>query len=414
MDVFYERHLIGTIDKEAVPAAVFRYDPGWLGLDDAFPVSTTMPLREEAYGWDVLSPWLLNLLPEDMDALRVMARIHDVTHTDVLALLEKVGRDTSGALSFAERGTTGDTVVPVGSDADLEKIINDLPARPFLAGEEGVSMSMAGAQKKLPVRLVDGDRIGIPVHGAPSSHLLKPDHPRFRGSVQNEAFCMTLAHLAGLRAADVDTGRAGGREYLLVKRYDRVRTEGKLRRLHQEDFCQALGLPPDAKYQHSQGYRGTKGSFAMMMDRLREVAGGSGIEQLWQMLVFNVLVCNTDAHLKNHSLVLWGDGPKLAPLYDVMCADVWDGLTRNLALDVGGKRDGRYIEGRHWSREAEACSLAPRRALTLVEGLSHRVLKELDETAGVVAAMPAGPHAIIEVAQEAIERRCQTVLRTLG
>ena len=413
MDVFFERHLVGTIDTGADPAPAFRYEPGWLELSSAFPVSTTMPLREEVFGWDVLAPWLVNLLPEDADTLRVMARIHDVPHTDVLALLGKVGREATGALSFSGHGTTGNTVIPVDTDGELERIIDGLPAKPFLAGERRVSMTLAGVQEKLPVRVAADGRIGIPADGTPSSHILKPDTPRLRGGVQNEAFCQVLARRVGLHAATVTTGRAGVREYLLVERYDRAWDGKLLRRLHQEDFCQALGLPPGAKYQHSRDYQGPKGRFAGMMDRLREVGTVAGVGRLLDMLVFNVLICNTDAHLKNHSLILTADGASLAPLYDVMCTDVWE-VDHRLALDVGGKRDGKHIEGRHWAREAEACGLAPRRVLAQVEELAHRTLQELDAAVEDVAAMPAGPHAVIGEVRKAVEQRCRTVLGSLG
>lgn len=414
MDIFFEKYLVGSIDRHAIPAPHFRYASEWLALPGAFQVSTMLPLSDHVFGWDVVGPWLINLLPEDADALRLMARILDVPHTDVLALLERVGRDTSGALSFSLRGTTADTIVPIASVGDLEKILNELPAKPFLAGDEGVSMSLAGVQSKLSVRLLDNGRLGIPVEGAPSSHILKPDsRERLWGSVHNEAFCLTLARRVGLPAARVTTGRAVTREYLLVERYDRIREGALLRRLHQEDFCQALGLPPGAKYQHSQ-YQGQKASFARMMDRLREVGGGGQVMQLWDMLVFNVLTCNTDAHLKNHSLIVSTDSVRLAPLYDVMCAAVWPNITRNLALDVGGKRVGDYIEGRHWTREAQACGLAPRRALARVETLGRQVMHELGAAADEVAAMPAGPHGVLDLVTDAIESRCRTILASLG
>jgi serine/threonine-protein kinase HipA len=264
------------------------------------------------------------------------------------------------------------------------------------------------------VRVLGDGRIGIPIDGAPSSHILKPDSPgRLWGSVHNEAFCLTLAGRVGLPAAKATTGRAGDRQYLLVERYDRQRQGALLRRLHQEDFCQALGLPPGAKYQHSQ-HLGPKGSFSRLMDRLREVGGGVDVMTLWDMLVFNILCCNTDAHLKNHSLILSANGVRLAPLYDVMCATVWPNITRNLALDVGGKRVGDYIEGRHWAREAEACGLAPRRALARIEHLAQRICQELNATVQEVAAMPAGAHGLIDLVSEPIEARCRTILATLG
>ena len=413
MDIFFEKYLIGSIDTLAIPVPRFQYAPEWLAQPGAFPMSTMLPLSDKPFGWEIVAPWLINLLPEDTDALRMMARILDVPHTDVLGLLARVGRDTSGALSFASRGTAADTIAPITSAADLEKVLNELPAKPFLVGDEGVSMSLAGVQSKLSVRLLDDGRLGIPVDGAPSSHILKPDSPgRLWGSVHNEAFCLTLAHRLGLPAARVTTGRAVTREYLLVERYDRLREGELLRRLHQEDFCQALGLPPGAKYQHSQ-FQGPKGSFARVMDRLREVGGGAQVMQLWDMLVFNVLMCNTDAHLKNHSLILSAESASLAPLYDVMCAAVWPNITRNLALDVGGKRVGDYIEGRHWAREAEACGLAPRRALERVEALAQQVTSGLGAAADEVKAMPAGPHGVLDLVVDAVEKRCRRVLASL-
>ena len=151
-----------------------------------------------------------------------------------------------------------------------------------------------------------------------------------------------------------------------------------------------------------------------MMDRLRAVGGGTEVMHLWDMLVFNVLCCNTDAHMKNHSLLLSADGVQLAPLYDMMCAAVWASIIRNLALDVGGKRDGGYIEGRHWAREAEACGLAPRRARARVDQLASQVQAELTATADEVAAMPAGTHAVLDDVMEAIHARCRTIQNTLA
>lgn len=412
MQLFYERYPVGEIVASAGGAPAFRYDPAWLAQDGAFPLSTTMPLRAAPWDWPVLAPWLINLLPEDTEAIRMMARILDVPHTDILALLGRVGRDTSGAISFAERGATGSKVRELGSEQDLERIIDELPRKPFLAGEDGVSMSLAGVQTKLAVRVLPGGRIAIPVNGTASSHILKPDSDRLWGGVQNEALCLTLARRVGLRAPEVSTGRAGRRLYLLVARYDRLPQGPALRRLHQEDFCQALGLPPSAKYQHNQ-VRGPKGSFAAMMDRLRAIGGAAEVFRLWDAMVFNVLCCNTDAHLKNYSILIRGDGVDLAPIYDVMCATVWPGITENLALDVDDKRRGAYVEGRHWAREAEKCGLAPRVALGRVGALAKAIPDRLAEARGAVAAMPAGDHPLLDEVDQAIRARCASILKTL-
>lgn len=132
------------------------------------------------------------------------------------------------------------------------------------------------------------------------------------------------------------------------------------------------------------------------------------------MLIFNVLYSNTDAHMKIHSLMLSAHGARLAPLYDVMCAAAWPNITRNLALDIGGKHDGPYIEGRHWAREAEACGLAPRRVVARVDQLASRVRVELATTADDIAAMPAGPHGLFSEVMEAIDARCRAIQGTLA
>ncbi|QOG21049.1 HipA domain-containing protein [Bradyrhizobium sp. SEMIA] len=171
---------------------------------------------------------------------------------DVIGLLAEMVRDTAGALSIGQPGTAliAGKWREIPDQASLERILNELPHKPFLVGEDGVSMSLAGVQTKLAIAL-DGDTLYIPINGAPSTHIIKPDGERLPGAVQNEAFCLTLARMIGIPTPKVTTGTAGGRSYLLVERYDRRHDGKRWRRLHQEDFCQALGRPPAAKYQNN-------------------------------------------------------------------------------------------------------------------------------------------------------------------
>ena len=201
-------------------------------------------------------PWLANLLPETH--LSEIGQQLKVSPQDIVGLLTRLGRDTAGAFSIGEPRRDGNNFRVVPDEVALERILNELPERPFLVGERGVSMSLAGVQDKLPVYIAEDGRIAIPVDGTPSTHILKPDIRRPNCSVQNEAFCMTLAKLCELEAAEVTTGRAGKRDYLLVKRYDRIAdTHGTIRRIHQEDFCQLLGLFPSEKYERTGlGQRG--------------------------------------------------------------------------------------------------------------------------------------------------------------
>lgn len=412
MKLFFEDIEIGEIGVPVAETPYFDYADGWLTLADAFPLSSTMPLTERRHGWAALAPWLINLLPENSDDIRAMARNLDVPSEDVLALLEKVGRDTSGAISFAQRGARGADVIPIDGQDDLLRIIEELPAKPFLAGDEGVSMSLAGVQTKLAVRMLEDGRLGIPINGAASSHILKPDSPRLAGGVQNEAFCLTLAQLCGIEAPEVTTGRAGDRSYLLVTRYDRVPDGNQLRRSHQEDFCQALGYPPSAKYQHGSGYRGKKVRFREMMERLRAL-NPRETERLWERMVFNVLCCNTDAHAKNYSIHIFGDAFELTPIYDVMCAEAWPKITPYLAFDVDSQRKWRDIEGRHWAREAVACGFAGRLGPASAAAMARTILDNLDTAVERVRQMPAGDHAMLAEFRDAIERCCRHTLSVI-
>jgi len=195
------------------------YDPGWEARRAAFPVSLTMPLRSGPVGAAKLLPWLANLLPETH--LAEIGQRLKVSPEGIVGLLGHIGRDTAGALSIGEPRKAGVNLQPVPDEQALERILDELPAKPFLVGERGVSMSLAGVQEKLPV-FVDGHgHVSVPVDGTPSTHILKPDTKRLAGSVENEAFCLSLARACGLEAAEATIGVAGKRRYLLVKRYDR-------------------------------------------------------------------------------------------------------------------------------------------------------------------------------------------------
>ncbi|WP_271608642.1 HipA domain-containing protein [Bradyrhizobium sp. CCBAU 21359] len=157
-------------------------------------------------------------------------------------------------------------------------------------------MSLAGVQTKLAVAL-DGDTLHIPIDGAPSTHIIKPDGERLPGPVQNEAFCLTLARMIGIPTPKVTTGTAGKRSYLLVERYDRRHDDKRWRRLHQEDFCQALGRPPAAKYQNND--RGLKGpSLADMVGVIQRHMTAQETARFVDLAIFNPMVWNTDSHAK--------------------------------------------------------------------------------------------------------------------
>ena len=410
IEVFFEEQLVGGIDADANGAA-FTYAESWRSSKQAFPISMSMPLSSGTAGPETFIPWAANLLPEGA-VLRTISQLLGMAPEDLLALLERIGRDTAGALSIGGPGKANADFVAIETDRDLEKIIEELPRKPFLVTDEGVSMSLAGVQTKLGLFQTADGKLAVPVNGSPSTHILKPDADRLYGNAHNEAFCMTLAKLSGIAVADVTTGRAGDRNYLLVRRYDRAEHDGRWRRIHQEDFCQALGKPPEAKYERNQ--TGTKGPTAagmLMLARLR--AGATGVLNLLDLILFNVAVCNTDAHAKNYSLIIEPDNVRVAPGYDIVATQVWGGITPNLAQSIADKTRGDHLKRRHWARFAESSGLGVAATLRRIRAGLRRVEARIPKARQAVAAMPAGDHPMLAEVEALVRGRVQRLLNGL-
>jgi serine/threonine-protein kinase HipA len=411
LPIYFETRLVGKIQiGRGGPS--FAYDPDWIRLRGAFPISLTMPLRPEPWSAEVFLPWAANLLPEN-EQLRTLGEILGMARSDVIGLLSTIGGETAGALSFGQPGRTGSFFWrPVGSEDDLERLIEELPSKPFLAGDDGVSMSLAGAQTKLAVAVDSEAKICVPTHGSPSTHILKPDAARLPGGVQNEAFCLTLARRLNITVPVITTGRAGKRTYLLVQRFDRTDKDDRWRRLHQEDFCQALGKPPSAKYESNlTGIDGP--TVSDMFDLNRRHLSPTDIVHLLDYVVFNVLACNTDAHAKNYSVMIRASGASLAPMYDVICGAVWGSVTKSFAQKIGGESRADNLDVTHWRRLAHECGLNPKQVFERVGALASLALKESDAAAAEVAAMPAGGHESLDLARQFVERRAHAILAKL-
>lgn len=411
MKIYYENREVAEIEATALGARL-TYAQSWQGLQGAFPVSTRMPLDAPNHGETEVLPWVANLLPEDRQ-LEMVARATGASQADPLALLASIGRDTSGAMSFAARGLTHMASRPVPDEDALERIIEELPKKPFLVGDEGVSMSLAGVQTKIGVHLDDTGAVCIPIDGAPSTWILKPDAAALPGGVYNEALCLRLARLVGIPAPDIRLGRAGARRFLLVQRYDRLQQNGIWRRLHQEDMCQALGQMPSAKYENNAtGQRGP---------RVRDIVGVMrsfdplrGVLSIFDYVIFNAITCNTDAHAKNYSVMVLPTGVRMAPIYDVMCAKLWAGITRKQAMSIATKRDGDYFKGRHWQREAALCGLSQSAVLKRVNDLCSAVITQLPQAVSDITEMDGDAAPWVAQVSGFIEERAHFLVNGLA
>jgi serine/threonine-protein kinase HipA len=254
---------------------------------------------------------------------------------------------------------------------------------------------------------VEGDAISLPLGGAPSTHILKPAVERFAGVVFNEAYCMRLAATVGLPVAKTEIRRVEDVEYFLVERYDRTQrqsSEGiELKRLHQEDFCQALGIVSENKYQ-KEGGPSLKQCFAL----LREVSSAPVLDlaRLLDAVIFNFLVGNNDAHAKNFSLLYHGGGAvqqeiRLAPLYDVVSTHHYPELTREMAMRIGGE----YVSDRVTRQDFEQLAIDARLAKPLV----NRRVSELAESVISSLGNTGIEHTVAYTLLEQIRIRCETV-----
>ncbi|MBB4321485.1 serine/threonine-protein kinase HipA [Agrobacterium tumefaciens] len=375
-------------------------------------MSLTMPLRSGPVGAAKLLPWLANLLPETH--LAEIGQRLKVSPQDIVGLLGHIGRDTAGALSIGEPRKAGVNLQPVPDEQALERILNELPARPFLAGERGVSMSLAGVQEKLPV-FVDGDgHISVPVDGTPSTHILKPDTKRLAGSVENEAFCLSLARACGLDAAEATIGVAGQRRYLLVKRYDRFTDpQGEIRRLHQEDLCQLTGHFPSQKYERSSTGRGV--TMKMMFDAVSDLVSPGERLKLLDAVIFNVLICNSDSHAKNYSILIGAGGSaKMAPLYDLMCAAVYGQVDQSLPQGISGRFRAPDLRRADWQALADDIGLSGASTLKRVEELAQLVSVACDEVAPHIAGISSDPTRTLERITHNVRKRCRQIQERSG
>ena len=191
LPVYYENQLAGQI-AEATAGVSFTYDPAWKLAPTNFSISLTMPICETEYASEVAAPWFANLLPEDR-ILEQIGLLLGRSQGDVYGLLEEIGRETAGALSIGGPEPIDKADYRNLSDKELGDIIEKLPSRPLLAGEAEVTMSLAGAQTKLAVAIFD-DKITLPLHGAASTHILKPKSERLYATVENELLCMNFWH----------------------------------------------------------------------------------------------------------------------------------------------------------------------------------------------------------------------------
>jgi serine/threonine-protein kinase HipA len=371
----------GTVERLPQARLRFNYSPTYATAGGA-PVSLSLPLREEAFEDAECAPFFQGLLPEG-DFLRAIARTFHVSAENPFAMLAAIGGECAGAIALgpAEGPAPGSDASPPRwlDDAQLRALLEELPERPLALldeaeDEDGIRISLAGAHDKIGV-LCDGERIGLTRGAPPSTHILKMPIARVVEPIVDEAYCMALAAAVDLDVAAVEPREAGRHEFLLARRYDRDSGASGDARVHQEDFCQALGVAPEEKYE-GEGGPGVAECAALLWRA--SSAPARDIVALADALLFNFLIGNHDAHAKNYSLLL--DGPeaiRLAPLYDLLCTAVFSGTSKKLAMKYGGENRPPYLRRRHLDRLADELAVKS----NLVRSRAERMIELVGDNA---------------------------------
>ncbi len=405
---------IGRIHRDKRGRLSFVYAEDWRRAREAHPLSLSMPIAAVKHGHAVTEAFLWGLLPDNEAILSQWARKFHVSARNSFALVSQVGEDCAGAVQFVrpERleaclSAKAEPVEWLDEHAVAERLrlLQADPSAWRMLRDTG-QFSLTGAQPKTALFFKNG-RWGVPSGRTPTTHILKPPTGTFDGHAENEHFCLILARRLGLPTAASAIVRFEDQTAIVIERYDRRRIEGQILRIHQEDVCQALGVPPTQKYEN-EGGPGAKAIIALL--RTHSSDQEADVSTFLDALAFNWLTAATDEHAKNYSLLIGSAGHvRLAPLYDLASALPYNDMhfqKLKLAMKIGPDYRLRDIGEREWRRLAEnirsdpdallqritdLAARLPDEAATLrdrlrSEGLHHRVIQRLCESLSARAA----------------------------
>ena len=405
LHVFLNTARIGTLAQDN-GAMSFAYSPEYLRSPDAYPLSQNLPLTDEVFHDPAVENFFSNLLPDERIRATVAMILH-VSEDNTFGMLKRIGADCAGAVSFYPAGQTPQSsrnpIYRDLSDDEAYRILDNLGQRPLDVGDEGVRISGAGSQEKL-VACIRNGKISLPLYGTPSTHIIKPAIPNFPDSVFNEFFCMRLASKCGIPAAECDILMLNEEPFYTVTRFDRETTDGITMRLHQEDFCQLLNVPPKLKYQEDGGP-----GIEECMRRMTEIKmPAAGKLSFVRLLIFNFLTGNCDAHAKNYAVLYRNGRPSFAPAYDLLSTMVYDSIAKRFAMSIGGETRMGMLTRDHFAELARRCDLNPK--LVLAE--LSRLAETLPQTARTLAdeLNAIHPCGIYESIVREIGKLCRKVL----
>ncbi len=379
LTVRLNKSFVGYLEQNQQGKFVFTYSP-----ENNIPLSLSLPIREEAYEDKECRGFFEGLLPEGEQVRIDIGKKYGINPKNEFSLLKTIGYDCAGAVSFTDYEETpkklrNEFIAVRGkkfTDDSLEEYINELPRKPLLTSSEGLRLSLAGAQDKMAVVLVDGT-VSLPFKDVPTTHILKPAIKGVEDSIENEYICLKTAKAMGLNVCNCEIRSTKNLKYLLLERYDRDVQDGKVRRIHQEDFCQAKNIISSFKYEREGGIR-IKDCYEIIMQT--KTPAVSALE-LTNRIIFNYLIGNADAHGKNFSILYTENGILLAPAYDILCTAIYPNLTKNMAMKIDKYYEPDKIYPRHWERMADSVGISYTQLRKMILKMADKLPFELVEVA---------------------------------
>ena len=374
LNVYLLGKLAGFLESEKGKLS-FRYSPEYLNDSSATPLSFTMPLQEDAFDNTITSVFFDNLLPPDI-VRKKLGKILHLSRRNIFGFLKAIGGDCAGAVSLypseADENNHSMTAPQLRelSETEAIEILTELPKRPLNLGKEvGFRISGTGAQDKLIACVKDG-KIQLPLYGEPSTHIIKPPIKEYSNSVYNEFFCMRLAEKLNFPVPQCELLFLNGIPYYYVVRYDLKHNKDSISRLHQEDFCQLFSIDPENKYEIEGGP-----TIPVCFNLIKRMhIGIAGQLDFIRRIIFNFLIGNGDAHAKNYSVLYKGKSVKLAPMYDLLCTEIYNNLSRELAMSIGNEFAFNAISRKSFQQMAYDCKIRPEIVDAQIDDITSKII----------------------------------------
>ena len=380
----------GHITGSSFRDAVFSYDKSYIASPTARAISLSLPLSQKDFDTDATKTFFDGLLPEGFTRQCVAESIH-ASSDDYISILQQLGSECLGAIQIIdeEKPSINEGYIPLtieeikalakeGASKSAEIVVKSHLSLTGASGKVGLYYNQSSGKWYKPQGL------------APSTHIVKQSHVRYKNIVLNEQLCLLTAQKLGIEIPEsfilqTQAGMVNDEDVLFAtRRFDRdfdkdSRIIDGLKtpyRLHQEDFAQALGIKSIDKYEkEGQGY------LKKMFDLLLKYSSNP-IEdslKLWRRTVYNCLIGNTDNHIKNSSLMYSKDlsSIRLAPFYDVICTRVYESSTEEMSVSINGKKNINQIRQDDLEKEAKNCGLGSKAAMKIYDELHDGIKNAL-------------------------------------